>query len=213
MNDFKPPKLYWDEIRALTKKIREQFLNKPDQIPVPIENIIEFKLGITIDPQPFLKEEFGIDGQILSDLTTIMIDSKMYSDDKSLPRVRFTLAHELGHFYLHKEQIKKARFSSVKEWIKFRQSISEEDISWFESQADEFAGSLLVPKNKLIELLEAERNKIEKYITTSNSEESQERAITALSQVLCGKFQVSFHVIETRIRKEKLWKELGFENI
>ncbi len=120
------------------------------------------------------------------------------------------MAHELSHYYLHKEQILKAKFSSIEEWIDFRQNIPEEDINWFESQADEFAGSLLVPKNVLISLLEKERSKIEKYINSTDCEESHEHAINAVSLLLCGKFEVSHKVIETRIRKEKLWHELGF---
>jgi hypothetical protein len=213
MINFRPPKLYWADIRELTQKIRTDFLARPDEIPIPIEEIIEFRLRIYIDPQPFLKEEFGVDGQLLSDLSTIIVDSRLCNNEKYLPRLRFTLAHELGHFYLHKDQIIKAHFSSIDEWIEFRQSIPEEDISWFEKQADEFAGSLLVPSNMLRGFLEDKRSKITKYINETNSDEAHERAIDAISMTLCAEFGVSHNVIETRIRKEKLWDELGFYNI
>lgn len=212
MNDFKPPILSWQYIRDLTKRLRRELLKNPNIIPIPIEKIVEFKLGITIDPEPFLKEEFGIDGQLLSDLSTIMIDSKMYYDEKFLPRVRFTLAHELGHYYLHRDQIMKARFSSVSEWIKFIQSVPDEDLSWFERQADEFAGSFLVPTDVLVKLLIANNDRIKKYLEISTSDEAQDRAINAISLILCSDFIVSHNVIETRIRREKLWEKLGFDS-
>lgn len=213
MNKIIPPRLTWDKIRNIAIDARNELLTDPNDIPVPIEEIIEFKLGMSIEPKTFLKEEYGIDGQILGDLSTIMIDNKMYSDERYLPRVRFTLAHELGHYYLHKKQIKETKFSSIEEWIKVLQNTSDQDSIWFERQADEFAGSFLVPINTLVKLIEDERNKIELFLKKSKSEELHEKAIYGISINLCRKFYVSYQVIETRINQEKIWDELGFYNI
>ena len=213
MNKIIPPRLTWEKIRNIAIDARNELLPNPDDIPIPIEEVIEFKLGMSIEPKTFLKEEYGIDGQLLGDLSTIMIDNKMYLDEKYLPRVRFTLAHELGHYYLHKKQIKEAKFSSIEEWTKVLQNTSYEDSNWFERQADEFAGSFLIPINTLIKLIEGKRNKIEQFLKESNSEEFHEKAIYGISINLCRKFNVSHQVIETRINREKIWDNLGLYNI
>ena len=68
-------------------------------------------------------------------------EKKVYINRKdSIARRRFTLAHELGHFLMHKglEEIKH------KEFIERRSPISGEK-PWYEKEADAFAAHLLVP--------------------------------------------------------------------
>ena len=52
------------------------------------------------------------------------------------PRARFTLAHELGHYFLHRDQHALTRYT---------RTISKEIFRDSEWQANYFAGSLLVP--------------------------------------------------------------------
>ena len=85
----------------------------------------------------------------------------------------------------------------------------EENLTWFEQQAYEFAGRLLVPKEKLITALEEQREKIETF-KSHVSNDNDERLIDAISKVICDKFRVSPNVIYNRIRSEKLWDELKF---
>ena len=87
--------------------------------------------------------------------------------------------------------------------------MSEEDLNWFEQQAYEFAGRLLVPNEHLIKALEKQREKIETFKSLV-SNDNDERLIDAISNVICDKFGVSSNVIYKRIRSEKLWDELKF---
>ena len=47
-------------------------------------------------------------------------------------------------------------FASLKEFIQFQQNLDEVSLEWFERQANEFAGRLLVPIDKLKELVSSE---------------------------------------------------------
>ena len=69
--------------------------------PIPIEDIIEIKMGIGLSIVPGIKLLLGIDSFINSDFTGITIDEdcfKLYPE-----RTRFSIAHEIGHLILHKE--------------------------------------------------------------------------------------------------------------
>ncbi len=70
-------------------------------IPVPIEEIVEFKYRIDIIPVHGLQQAFEIDGFISSDLKTITVDCFIYEHRPN--RYRFTLAHELAHAVLHRK--------------------------------------------------------------------------------------------------------------
>ena len=59
-------------------------------------------------------------------------------------RQRFTLAHEIGHYILHKE-----KNSEFKDTIMFRNEVLDP----MEYKANEFAGELLMPENNLREYI------------------------------------------------------------
>jgi hypothetical protein len=84
----------------------------------------------------------------------------------------------------------------------------EDDLSWFEQQAYEFAGRLLVPKNKLIEELDKNKDKIEKFKSLAKYID-EDLLIRGISNIICMRFCVSDVVIDKRIKKEKILKELN----
>lgn len=206
---MKPRYYIWPEIRKLAEDFRAKYVDPPDKIPIPIEEIVEFGLGLEIVPKDRLKSTIDVDGFLSNDLKTIYIDGKIYRDDRYLTRLRFTLAHEVAHYILHEDIIKKSQFRTIEDWIHFREEMSEEDLNWFEQQAYEFAGRLLVPKEHLIKALEEQQEKIEAYKSLVTND-NDERLIDAISKVICDKFRVSPTVIYKRIRSEKLWDELKF---
>ena len=82
-------------------------------IPVPIEEIVEFRFRIDIIPVPGLQDAFEVDGFISSDLKSITVDTSM---QKRRPgRYRFTLAHELAHAVLHRRIFLANRFRRVED--------------------------------------------------------------------------------------------------
>ena len=117
MSLITPKRLRAETIRENAEEFRNKYVNPPELIPVPIEEIIEFKLNIDIIPIFGLKQLIDIEGFITSDLKSIYIDNHAYNDDRFLKRVRFTFAHEIGHLILHREELSKLEFSNYKEWM------------------------------------------------------------------------------------------------
>ncbi len=72
-------------------------------LPVEIGSIVEFRLGLDIIPVHALRAEIDVDAFLRFDLTGIIVDYDCYMEDRFQNRTRFSLAHEIGHFVLHKK--------------------------------------------------------------------------------------------------------------
>lgn len=207
MVSVQPVRLSWPDIWRQAEEFREEFVRPPDKIPVPIIEIAEVDLRLRINPQPGLRHRSDIEAFLESDLKTLCIDQELYEDPKQEKRLRFTYAHEVGHLVLHKNQIEGIQFESEEEWIRFRTEMNEEDNSWFERQAHEFAGRLLVPKNQLIDKIREHSDGIREYRDkTSDNEEALKDVI---SKLICDDFFVSAGVIYRRINAERIWDSLS----
>lgn len=137
----------FNSIQDKAEEVRQIFW-KENKVPVNIDKIIEFSFNIEVRPVNGLKSQLDIEGMLSKDLTVIFVDSGMFHDSRFESRLRFTLAHELGHLILHKEFYLDAEFKSPEEWIELMNSIEPNDLSWYETHANEFAGRLLV-SNKI----------------------------------------------------------------
>lgn len=208
---IKPKHLTWEKIRALAEEVRRQYVNPVDLLPVPIETIIEFKLGISIIPEFGLYELAGVEAILLGDLKTIIVDSSMYYNKKYLKRIRFTLAHEIGHFYLHNQEIKGYKFNSIDEWVDFRLKIDEIDLDWFEKQANEFAGRFLVPVDVLYGKILAKQDQISDFYEKLPGEDIDDELILAIARIFSDDFMVSAEVLKKRIKSEFDWTDLKAE--
>lgn len=101
-SDIIAPILSYDDIN----RHAEDFLreHKRNQIlPVDIEAIAEFDLGLNIFPFPNLQETFDVEGFISGDLNVIYVDEFIYYQRPT--RYRFTLAHETGHYVFHSDLV------------------------------------------------------------------------------------------------------------
>jgi len=138
---YEPPVLSYDDLRDHA----DEFLGKyhPDgSIPIPIEVIVEFDFGMEIIPIPGLKEELGVDAFLASDLGSISVDEYVLQFVRV--RYRFSLAHEIGHYWLHDDLYQAVTIGSVGDWRKVQDEIGDQ-YHWFEFQANSFAGLVLVP--------------------------------------------------------------------
>ena len=206
---IKARRLTWDEIREIAERFRQEYVDPPDLLPVPIEEIVELKLGIQSVPIPNLKKDVDIDGFLSRDFKQLFVDQETFCAERLEKRLRFTYAHEVGHIVLHKEEISKIIIETEEDWVKFRTDFPEEDLSWFELQAYEFAGRLLVPRLKLVEEMKMCRDKIDTL--KENFKPINDHAMVEIvAMLICDKFNVSEAVIEKRIRTECVWKETGF---
>jgi hypothetical protein len=144
---YKAPFLPYDKIRSYADQFLEKY-HPTKTIPIPIEEIAEFKLKLDIIPMTDLKSTFDIEGWLSNDLCSIYVDQ--WIQDNRENRYCFTLAHEIGHLMLHGDLYQQAKFSNVEEWFELQQSIDSDQYSWFEKQAYDFAGLILVPRESLL---------------------------------------------------------------
>lgn len=73
------------------------------------------------------------------------------NQDDSQTRKLFTIAHELGHYFLHKEKQNKFIESQFVQNVWARSEITK-NVD-FEVEANEFAANLIMPKSKIDEML------------------------------------------------------------
>jgi len=169
------------------------------EIPVPIEEIIELKIGLNIFPYPRLFKDHSLNGFLHRDLTTISVDEYQY--EQLNEKYRFTLAHELGHYILHKSFYENLpQFKGPDEYIEWRLSIPHDDMTWFETHGDWFAGQILVPSFRLEEIcsrvVEKHKNTFSKMITIPDDVWSY------ISNEVAAFFEVNPPVVEIRIKRE-----------
>jgi len=198
-NNIKAPIFSYDEIRNHADHFLKQY-HPSMKIPIPIEEIAEFQMGLDIVPIPGLLRFFDVDGFTSGDLLNIYVDEFIYSD--RLGRYRFTLAHEVGHIILHKEIYSKANFRNIKEWKDFINSISEKDHGWLEYQAYSFGGLVLVPREHLIRLTKFYVNRVQEEDISLR--ENWDFAWDLIAARLAKDFEVSSDVIEKRLNKDKV---------
>lgn len=122
--------------------------NPHKNIPVDIERITEFELGLRIFPIPRLSIETGIRSYTNYSLDTIYIDETEYYDNKYSARV--TIAHEVAHTILHKDIFGKRNFSSPEEYIHYQNMLSKDEkgFSILEKQAFTFTPYILLPQKE-----------------------------------------------------------------
>ena len=202
-------RLPMDKIREEAEIFRREHIFTPD-LPVDIEHVIEATMGISIIPIESLQKHCDMEGFISQDYTAIYVDEFLYTDDRYYKRVRFTLAHEIGHYILHRSTIDNQKFTDAEDWIRFRLNLNDETLGWFETQASEFAGRLLVPIDPLVEEFRAKRGSIlRKYSSWDSKPISDDDLFSMVAPLVCGRFDVSSEVIERRLRKENILAILG----
>lgn len=129
-------------------------------VPVDIEGIIE-SLNIEIVPVPFIKNKFDVEAITNGKFNKIFIDHDRYLADKCYRRVRFSMAHELGHIVLHREFLKSNPYKTIEEWLRFLLKDNDREYGILEFQANVFAGAILVPEAPLVKAVEEGKNQIE----------------------------------------------------
>jgi Zn-dependent peptidase ImmA (M78 family) len=126
-------------------------------------------------------------------------------NEKFANRMRFSFAHELGHFFLHRDLYIKFGISSPEGWKDFILNVPENEYKSFEWQANEFAGRLLVPYPEL----KTEVEKVGEILKENNLltflEMDSDAVLSRISPMLCKPFGVSTEVIERRVKREGLW--------
>lgn len=203
-SSFKAPHLNPSAIQKIVEDFSAKYWAS-DIVPVDIYKIAEFGLNLEIIPKRDFYRSPGIEALLLGDGTAIMVDAEQFEDEKYENRMRFSFAHELGHKVMHSNIYEEFCCETVEDWIELIQTVPESEYNWLEYQANEFAGRLLVPTNKLAVALKPFDKTVRSLI--------DDHGITDLEMVgdfiaprISKHFAVSEQVIARRIHKEGLIK-------
>lgn len=134
----------------LYKKIEEQTFNILSELEITTPNKIDvFKiakhLGVDVKPATL---DSSISGLFVIKEQKPYI---RYNDNEAPQRQKFTIAHELGHFVLHKDV---PLFVEKNETVLYRNLDSTTGELLKEKEANSFAASLLMPKFMIDEQIE-----------------------------------------------------------
>lgn len=201
LSNFTAPYLSFAQIRDEADRFRDIYGR--GQVPVDIEDILEFDLHIQLVPEHNLYSESRTDAFLSADCKTIRIDFEHYVNPNYEKQMRFSVAHEVGHFVLHRNIIPCLRPSTIEEWKNIIMTMSEKEYSWCELHAYEFAGRLLVPRDVLIEELELQRENIAILFETY-PDIADEMVIDHVATPISRRFNVTDDVISRRIKFEKI---------
>jgi Zn-dependent peptidase ImmA (M78 family) len=172
-------------MRKSKRSIEEQARELLDEldihaIPVPLDKIAR-ALGARVSYSP-LDEELSGMVYIKDSVAIIGVNSLHHPH-----RQRFTLAHEIAHLHLHREEISRSvhvdkRFAETMLRRDHRSSTGTDEK---EIEANQFAAALLMPMEKLMEALEEAELDVE-----------DEQALDALAR----RFKVSKATLQYRVR-------------
>lgn len=143
------------ERRVEIERIVDSIIDRNRNTIIPAFDIVKFLKeteNFAIASQPMVDDTTGIlivnDEEYISDTNTnrlIIINSLLQEKDNFIQRRRFIIAHEYGHFILHKKDIRQ-----------FAHRDTSKKDNYIEKEADFFARSLLMPRNFLQALLDVE---------------------------------------------------------
>lgn len=203
---FKCKYLKKQEIRDEAEKFRKNYWTE-NLIPVNIEKIFESKLGMNIEPLHFISDSMHIDAYLKPDFSGIVVDYDQYMDNENRyeNRLRFSFAHEIGHFILHKYIYDNFVIYNSKEYYNFITNAPVNEYKSFEWQANEFAGRLLVPPVKLKSELDNIFIKFEENDLTEILKNDPDYILERITPKLSKPFGVSEKVIQRRVKEENLW--------
>jgi Zn-dependent peptidase ImmA (M78 family) len=194
-NKIPVPHLSYEQIRTKADSFLAQY-NPSKKIPVPIEEIVEFSLGLNIIPLPGLQKAFDIVAFTSSDFKSIHVDKFVLENRER--RYRFSLAHEVGHILLHQDCLSAFTFKSIEEWKTFQCDIDDESNAWLEFQANSFGGLVLVPR----EPLASNKKNIEEQIKKAGRDSTTDAAQLIVAERIAIEFNVSKEVIDRRLQKD-----------
>lgn len=192
----------YDELRS----VASQFLSKhhpTGTIPVPVEEIIEFCLGLDIIPMEGLLKFFDVDGYVSKNLREISVDE--YIQETRPDRYRYVLAHELAHVLIHQEVVEQFQFDTIDEWKSVILGVNRDDRSVYDGQAHDLGCLILVPPAALTTELQAAEKEAATHGMTLAKIHSMEKGRLILESNLAKRFNVPRSVITDRANREKLW--------
>src|ERR1035437_1546684 len=182
--------------KDIERIISEKITSIGDHPPIEVDLIAE-KLGFDLIPLHGIKNISSTDAYLSIDKNEIAFDP-----DVVPVRIRFSIAHELGHYFLHYDIIKEIRFMNYDEWKSQLNNIP----GWFwgkvETQANLFVGILLAPKELIIKCIPLFKDQL--ILAKKHIPDDIDSVREYLTVPLARKFEVSDDVMRIRLSREKI---------
>jgi len=214
---FLPPKRIEDEAQLLLDEWAESH-SAVIEPPVPLDDILEFHLGLAFymaDLQTDLGHPDVLGGIWFGD-KTIKVDKSLDPSiqPKLLGRYRFTLAHEVGHWRLHRQHLMedpsaKSLFEANCEPAFIQRSCASEPE---EVQANAFASCVLMPHQMVYDAWSAWRGSHNPVAISELSigsyhadrQANEDMAMDKFCKPLAERFEVSAEAMRYRLQKLEL---------
>ena len=193
------PILSYDNLRSIATRFLNEHHPKGG-LPIPIERIVEYELNIDISPEMSIQYVCDIDAFINPKCTTIYVDSEVYMSPNA-NRFRFSLAHEVAHYVLHRNVMSQLNFATMAEWKSVHASIPKEQHEWLEWQAHSLGGLILVPEASLAAEFAKATRIVEAENTLANDKDVMKYAVEGH---LAEAFSISREIIQRRCVKDGL---------
>ncbi len=159
-------------VNRINLELRMKIQEYQSNIPVRVVTLAKKELKIDVQLAVLSPNISGVIKPSSSEEGKFVIQINRYDNE---PRRRFTIAHEIGHFLLHREKI---TGDGIADSVLYRSNLSDT----IEREANLFAADLLMPQPKIIESI--------KDIDYKNGEGIPE---------LAEKFNVSLAAIRARL--------------
>ena len=166
-------------------------------IPIEVENIAYY-LGLDIWPVPGLRSSCDVIGALYRDHAGaywVVVDEHMMDRQKN--RYRFTVAEEIAHFVLHREQIEEAK--DIAGAIALQQRLKNQ-YRFTESNARRLAAELLMPREPLRRDLAKAYTEVVAVVGFRNFEAVAKQVTDMLSR----KYVVSFLAMQYQLKAYSL---------
>jgi Zn-dependent peptidase ImmA (M78 family) len=193
----------WEAVEAFR---RTHLATQAGKLPVDVFSLVELVLRIDVIPFDDLTARYRVDAALTQDFQSLYVDAESYVLWEKGPvwkqnRLRFTVAHELGHYVLHRDHAARIKFSTFDE---FARHFRGEDADRFglEQEANEFAGRLLVPRDRLQEQFDRFAASIESIVPAwLRSEDLRLK----FAESVAPRFGVHSQALLTRLEREGFW--------
>lgn len=145
-----------------------------------IENIVKILNG------SITKNHYNLDEAAITKSSDDNFEISL-SDVSNYQRIRFSIAHELGHLFLHMHYLNEEKWNNIEIGTSHTRNTNI-PYTEYESEANEFAGAFLMPKSEFIKV--ANENIEDNYYNLKN---------------ISDEFDVSIEAVNVRGRILNLW--------
>lgn len=197
----------WGQIWEQVEAFRARYLiGDLALLPVDVFTLAELELKLDVIPFDDLFEKYSMDAALIVDFSGFYVDSEAYQVWEKGPiwkqrRLRFSVAHELGHYVMHRDIAAGLDFRSLDDFAVWTRGYHGNKYT-IEEAANEFAGRLLVPADRLRsefdQFVEKVRPIIPNWAVSGDLRRGFADSVTSA-------FAVNSQVIETRLDREGIW--------